>query len=425
MTAEDIERARGRRARLDGLADGFMAHFRAAGFGELTPEPAVPTEDRTILFTNSAVVPFKPFLRGDRDFGGNGVMVRQPCVRAHNFGAVFAERFATEFLLQFEMLGALFTADGAEAAAVVTGDYFSRALGLAPEDVLFHVASDDTDLIGLWRSVWPGPVETDAFKRSYYRWGFGDPRLSGRGATFAIAQGDGTYRDLGNLIAFENEGEATHYGFGIGLETLAVCLDRLPWVLECVPAGAVSPLSTTDEGKLADLVGLLVRLYADDVRISSRAQGHVLRKAVGFTLKMAERLGTSQDRILGRIADLAAVEAPGKPVAEFVRDDFARISTERTVSRKHDLSFWCEKETSPDELAAAVAATGFPDVVGLAAEVKDVWDGASAPGRRSVTLGVEMDLPVQSGRDDAKEVLRRVAARLGSEFGVALRGEIR
>lgn len=424
MNEEHIGSARERRARLDRLAGDFVGHFMVAGARELAAEPAIPTQDRTILFTNSAVVPFKPFLRGERPLEPRGVVVRQPCVRAHNLRAVFAERFPTEFLLQFEMLGALVpAAHGAELAASVAR-YFSQVLGLGQEEVALRVTSDDGDLIEHWTASWSGPVLLDTEKRSYYRWGFGDPRLTGRGSTLAIGQGDGTFRDLGNLIAFACDDTVVGYGFGIGLETLAVCLDRHPWVLHSVPAGAVPPPTTPDEGKLADLLGLLVRLYAYGVRVSSRAQGHVLRKAVNYTARLATRLGVDEDELLDRVAALASVEAPDRDIAGMVRADLVKMSTEEFTTYRDDLSFWCPRKVTPDELAAAAADVSLDGVVGLTVEVKDVWDADPTRPERSVTLAVAADIGA-TGAEHRKAALRQLVGELAQTYGVRLRGEIR
>ncbi|TDE57738.1 hypothetical protein E1295_07185 [Nonomuraea mesophila] len=424
MRAADVEEARTRRARLDRLADQFVGHFLDVGVEPLTAEPCVPSQDRTILFTNSAVVSFKPFLRGEIPLGAAGVVVRQPCVRVHNLRATFTDQFTNDFILQFEMLGVLAPAGSRQRLSGSVARYFAQVLGLDQADVALRVAADDLDLIGMWSAAWSGPLLEDTHERDYYRWSFGDPGLTGRGATFAIAQGDGTYRDLGNLIAFERDGSVAGYGFGVGVETLAACLDRHPWILHSVPAGAVPPPSTEEEAKLADLVGLLVRLYAEGVRIRSRAQGHVLRKAVVNTLRLAARLHVDEARLLQRIEALATVEAPGRPVKGLVSADLARLAEERPATYSHDLSFWCDRGVTPDELAVAAAQVTLDGLLGIACQVKDVWKGDHDRGRMSVTLEVGLDLPANTGKDVRKSVLRKVAARLAEDFKAELRGEI-
>ncbi|MEV5242475.1 alanine--tRNA ligase-related protein [Streptomyces cinnamoneus] len=422
MTDAMTDLARGRRARLDELGRNFLEHFtQAAGFAPLDPEPAIPHHDRTILFTNSAVVPFKPFLLGESALPAPGVAVRQPCVRAHNLDDVFEEGFATEFVLQFEMLGVLAPATRARALVAAVAGYLTATLGLDGPSVAFKAAHDDTDLCTAWEAGWTGPVLLDTEERDYYRWGFGHPRLGGRGATLAVRQADGRFRDLGNLIAFERDGEVAGYGFGIGLETLAACLDGSPWVLDCTPAGAVVGARSTDEAKLADLLGLLVRLYAAGVRTSSRAQGHVLRRAVSATARLAAGLGLDQARLLHRLAVVAAADAPGRDVLGPAGPDLERCRPREGSRHVHDLSFWCADGTDPDALSATAAQVALPGVHRISASVKDVWHGE----RTSVTLAVALDLPPSADKPEAKQALRALAARLGERCGTELRGEIR
>ncbi|MEW2577307.1 alanine--tRNA ligase-related protein [Streptomyces syringium] len=422
MTDVMTDLAHGRRERLDRLGREFLDHFtQAAGFAALDPEPAIPHRDRTILFTNSAVVPFKPFLLGEPALPASGVAVRQPCVRVHNLDEVFEEGFASEFVLQFEMLGVLAPSTRAGTLAAAVAGYVSGVLGLDGQSVAFKAAHDDTDLRSAWEACWSGPVLLDTEERDYYRWGFGHPRLSGRGATFAVRQADGDFRDLGNLIAFERDGKVAGYGFGIGLETLAACLDRSEWVLDCTPAGAVVGSRTPDEAKLADLLGLLVRLYAAGVRTSSRAQGHVLRRAVSATARLAAGLGLDQARLLHRLAVVAAADAPGQDVLGAAGPDLARYRPREGSRHVHDLSFWCADGTDPDTLCATAAQAALPGVHRISASVKDVWHGE----RTSVTLAVTLDLPPSAHKPEAKQALRALAARLGERCGTELRGEIR
>jgi alanyl-tRNA synthetase len=42
-------------------ADRTLAHFIGLGFAQISQQPIVPYRDKSILFTNSAIVDFKPY----------------------------------------------------------------------------------------------------------------------------------------------------------------------------------------------------------------------------------------------------------------------------------------------------------------------------------------------------------------------------
>ncbi|MGP3683421.1 alanine--tRNA ligase-related protein [Streptomyces sp. IBSNAI002] len=420
MSSRDLparHEARRTRTRLDGLAGRFVRHFAAAGLAPIVPEPAVPRSDDTVLFTNSAVVCFKPYLRDETPMPAPGVTVRQPCVRVQNLKEVFSDAFSSEHVLQFEMLGALSPPDDSTHLARATAEYFGGVLGLSREQVALKVAGDDLDLSGMWQRAWGGPILTDTEPRDYYRWGFGHPDLTGRGATFAIRQDDGHYRDLGNLIAFEHHHTVSGYGVGLGLETLAACLDQARWVLDCTPAGALIRPTSVEEAKLADLTGLLARAAGLGLRPSSRGRGHVLRRALAATAALADTLGTSRSQLDDWLRDLAQIEGSGLHAADWMSQHLGRHGDTGHHARSFDLSFWWDVPNDPRDLAGHAVACRLPRTQLVNAAVKDVWHGH---GRQSVTLGVTL-------RGDPAEDKRalRALAHLLQQHGAELRGQLR
>lgn len=119
-------------------------------------------------------------------------------------------------------------------------------------------------------------------------------------------------------------GDVVAYGFGIGLETLAVCLGH-PWVPHSVPPGSFPrPPCTTR-------------------------------------------------------ATLASVEVPGADVAALVGADLARMSTEDTVTQRDGArSRWFRRSSPPRP-----TWTRWPGRRrGLTADLKDVWPRRAPTARR-------------------------------------------
>lgn len=417
--------ARAARDRLEEWGTGFADWFLAAGARRLTPEPAVPTTDRTILFTNSAVVPFKPFIRGDHTLADGWVMVRQPCIRSQNLRATFLEDFHTEFVLHFEMLGAMAPAADLDAFTAAVAGYFSTELGLPAEQVAFKVARGHRDLSAAWQRAWPGPVGYDGESADFFSWTFGDEGMTGRGATFCLVQPDGRWRDLGNLIAFEWQGRTVAYGFGIGLETLAAGLTAGRWVIDSTPEGVVCLPETPQQAKLADLLGLAAEFYRVGIVPAKRAQGYIMRKALVYLERLAEQLGVSDEELVERLAAIGAVDSPGTDVAGLFRADLAQHRRDAATTRSVDLSFLCDAGLEPELLCDAVEAIRATELLGLEARVLDVWRGSSLPaGQQSITLTLDLTSAAPLEPAVLRTVLRGISEQLSTRFSATLRGNL-
>ncbi len=128
------------------LANQFLRWMAACSFLRIEPEPLVPRNDPTLILTNSAVVPFKPYLRGELTIPASGIVVLQPCVRFHSLDDTHEEATSREFGLDFEMMGALVGSDGAETIAKHIFGWLVDELRVPAMDVLFRVHRDDEDL---------------------------------------------------------------------------------------------------------------------------------------------------------------------------------------------------------------------------------------------------------------------------------------
>lgn len=417
--------AREARERLDEWASGFAGWFTNAGAEHLDPEPPVPLTDRTILFTNSAVVPFKPFIRGDVSLGDRWVTVRQPCIRSQNLRATFLADFHTEFVLHFEMLGAMAPADQLESFTQAIAGYFSTHLGLDTGHVAFKVHSDHRDLSTAWLKEWPGPIDYDGAPDAFYNWTFGDDGMTGRGATFCLVQPDGRWRDLGNLIAFEWHGKTVAYGFGIGVETLAAGLTASRWVIDVTPEGRVHHARTPQEAKLADLIGLLVQLYRAGIVMSNRAQGYIMRKALVYVERLAGQLGVPDEELIARLVDVASVEVVVGDVETQFRSHLEQLRRDPVVTRSVDLSFICDATLEPELLCGAVEEGLHSELLALEARVTDTWRGASLPvGRQSVTLTLTLTSRTRLEPAALRALLREIIAELSDRFAAVLRGSL-
>lgn len=391
--------------RLVATAAEFFAFFERHGSRALEPEPIVPTTDRTILLTNSAVVVFKPFLRGERAIPSEGVHVVQPCARAHNLDKVFTEDFNPAFCLHFTMMGALVRPDQVSTLVDRALEYF-ESLGFGLEDVLYKVASADIDLITPLRDRVEAVLDTEV--EPYYRWTFGDQGLTGRGSTFALRHAVDGRRDVGNLIAFEHEGEVVGFGFGIGVESVLSCVLGVDRTVELSASGAYFLPTSVPMTKLVDLVDLALYVSASGLEPGRRGAGSVVRDTIHSLGELCRSLDVSREefeRALLTVSDAQREQRDSGWEQSLADAVFGRATT----ATRH-LSFLAPATVSAKDLLTRIREwTAGP---GQVSDIKsiDSYTGPNIPtGRVSHTISVT------APDDEVTAVSEALISRLADE----------
>lgn len=87
------------------IVDSFKGFFKdRKGFMEIEPENLIPENDKSILFTNATVGPFKRYIEND-DIPLNGLITEQPCLRAQNLKNMAEGELL--YMSYFKMVGIL------------------------------------------------------------------------------------------------------------------------------------------------------------------------------------------------------------------------------------------------------------------------------------------------------------------------------
>jgi hypothetical protein len=327
----------------------------------LTPEPLVPTSDRSVLFTNSAVTSFKPFLAGACELPDTPIGVIQPCVRVQNLDYTFGPDFNGDFVLVFAMFGVMASATHAAEFIASSQQYLQSVLPAGNSKILFKAHPGDKKLIDLWLSS-GGKRESLLLGTEpdpYYQWRFGLSNVSGSGATYSIRQSDGRIRDLGNLMEFRLRGEVLGYGVGFGVETLVACKSSARWVIDCVPVAEILPIQNEQEAKCADLVTLVTTLIHGGITFGRRGQGFILRKACRQLVTMSERVGWSKDTVVDAMNQLEqtmwnAPPTTARRAAGTVASEWSAPLLRPAEREKFDLSFFVPEKTVPEHVAECV-----------------------------------------------------------------------
>jgi tRNA synthetases class II (A) len=269
-------------------ADRTLAHFTGLGFTQISQQPIVPYRDKSILFTNSAIVDFKPYFNPVIT-PRPGVAVLQRCFRAHALKDLSDEGVAQNLLCHFTMAGAYVVPDRAVEFATEVHALLTGELGMPPERLRFMVSSEDTELGEALRATGV-ELDVDSQPMDFYRWTFGMPGVWGRGASLAV-MGESGPRGFGNIIQVVRDGITVGYGYGAGIEATVAARYELPRFVQASPISMFFPTGNPLETRIADLLVGSVLLYRAGVRPGRKSRENVLQQMLKAVSDLCAKAG--------------------------------------------------------------------------------------------------------------------------------------
>jgi alanyl-tRNA synthetase len=352
----------------DELRAAFLQFFADRGH-TVVPSSSLIPHDRTLLFTNSGMVPFKPYFVGDESPPYRRAASCQKCVRAggkHN-DLDDVGRTNRHFTF-FEMLGNFSFGDYFKTEAITWAwELVTEVLQLDRDRLWVTVHVSDDEAAAIWRDEVGVPAERiqrldeDNFWRmadtgpcgpsSEIFWDLG-PEFGAEGGP---AVDENRYVEIWNLVfmQFDQRPEgrvplpSPSIDTGAGLDRCLAALQGVPTVWDTDifrPLVAAAERATgveyggfpgTDRDVslriLAEHGRAMAFLVADGVVPSNEERGYVLRRIIRRAVRHAFLLGAT-DAITPALTD-ATVNVMGAAYPELER---ARESIERTVRREEE-----------------------------------------------------------------------------------------
>ena len=354
----------------DELRRAFVEFFASRGHTAVESASLVPHDD-SLLFTNSGMVPFKPYFVGDERPPYPRAVSVQKCVRAggkHN-DLDDIGRTNRHFSF-FEMLGNFSFGDYFKEQAIpLAWEFFTDVLGYDAERLWITVHETDDDAERIWRDVVGVPAERiqrlgdDNFWRmadvgpcgpsSEIFWDLGEEHGPSGGPA---GGGVDRYVELWNLVFMQYDeqpgGELLQLptpsvDTGAGLERNLAVLQAAEsvWdidVFRPLIAAAESVTGATYAGFpggeddvslriLAEHGRTMTFLVSDGVRPSNEERGYVLRRIIRRAVRHAYRLGAEQP-VTPALVD-ATVEAMGAAYPDLVKHHDVVV---KVVSREEE-----------------------------------------------------------------------------------------
>ncbi|MDK2907885.1 MAG: alanyl-tRNA synthetase [Candidatus Woesearchaeota archaeon] len=155
------------------ISDTFLNYFSDKGYLETYPVPLI-TEDKSVLFTNATIIPWKKYILGEK-IPREGVCMNQPCLRLHVLSdpiqrGIEYETSFSRFLGYFNMLGLLTKPENGEKVANDITKLLTEQYAIPKERIKVLSSKKDDFTKPLEGIV---KIEYDTKQDSFYHWSYG------------------------------------------------------------------------------------------------------------------------------------------------------------------------------------------------------------------------------------------------------------
>jgi len=428
----------------------FLEYFESQGHTIVRSSSLVPSNDPTLLFTNSGMVQFKDVFLGKDPRPYTRATTSQRSVRAggkHNDleNVGYTARHHTFF----EMLGNFSFGDYFKRDAIrFAWELLTKVYALPPERLWITVYQDDDEAHGIWASEIGVPPERivrigdnkGARYASDNFWQMADtgpcgpcseiffdhgPEVAGGPPGSPDQDGD-RYIEIWNLVfmQFDRDEQGVLHPLpkpcvdtGMGLERIAAVLQHVHSNYEIdlfqhliAAAGretGVSDLATPSLRVIADHIRACSFLIVDGVIPGSEGRGYVLRRIARRALRHGHKLGQTRPFFHKLVPDLVAVMGDAYPE---LRDAQALVMD---VLRQEEERFGETLEHGMQILNTALAA-GAPVLDGETAF--KLYDTYGFPLDLTADVCRERNVEVDEAGFDAAMQRQRETARAAGKF---------
>jgi alanyl-tRNA synthetase len=349
----------------------FLDYFEGQGHRVVASAPLVPHDDRTLLFTNAGMVPFKNFFIGAEEPPSRRAVSVQKCMRVsgkhndlENVGP--SHRHHTFF----EMLGNFSFGDYFKAEAIRFGwELVTEGWGVEPARLFATVFEEDDEAAELWREI--SGLEPERVLRcgaddNFWAMGdtgpcgpcseiFVDLHPSQPPVAWADGSESGRYLEIWNLVFMQFERQANgaldplpnpSIATGAGLERVAAVLQGVESNYDTdlfrPILSATAELAGVDYGKtpnadvamrvIADHLRAVSFLLVDGVIPSNEGRGYVLRRILRRAVRHGMSLGF-EEPFLGKLLPVVS-EVMAGAYAELTEAQAASAVTLATEEAK-------------------------------------------------------------------------------------------
>ncbi len=356
----------------------FLNYFHEHGHTIVPSSSLIPSNDKTLLFTNAGMVQFKDVFLGREARPYTRATSSQRCVRAggkHND----LERvgYTARHHTFFEMLGNFSFGDYFKHEAIhFAWEFLTKRLQLPAEKLWITVYQDDQEAEDIWlNEIKIDPKHFSRCGEQDNFWSMGatgpcgpcteifydhGPSIPGGPPGSEDADGD-RYIEIWNLVFMQydraTDGTLTplptpSVDTGMGLERIAAVLQGVhnnydtdlfqPLIKAMATLAHITDLSHFSLRVIADHIRSCSFLIVDGVLPSNEGRGYVLRRIIRRALRHGHQLGLTQPFFFSLVAPLVALMGDAYPelaakathIEKVLRQEEEQFSTTLTQGLK-------------------------------------------------------------------------------------------
>ena len=435
------------------IRERFLAYFVEHGHALVPSASLVPGNDKTLLFTNSGMVPFKDLFTGEETRDYVRATTSQRCVRAggkHNDldNVGYTARHHTFF----EMLGNFSFGDYFKPDAIgFAWEFLTGRLGLPKEKLWITVFEDDDEAERIWiEEIGVAAERVIRIGAKDNFWAMGDtgpcgpcseifydhgPEVAGGPPGSPEEDGD-RYIEIWNLVfmQFERAPDGTLTPLpkpcvdtGMGLERIAAVLQHVHsnyeidlfarLIDDVAKAVGTADLDSPSLRVVADHIRSCAFLIVDGVLPGNEGRGYVLRRIVRRAARHGNKLGADGPFFHTLVAPL--VREMGDAFPE-LREAETRVAEQlRLEEERFAATLSAGLRILDEEIAALEERPGGARRVIPGEVVFRLYDTYGFPADLTADIARERELELDMDGFESHMEAQRSRARAASTFGAS------
>ena len=426
------------------IRESFLAFFERAGHQRVASSSLVPAGDKTLLFTNAGMVPFKDAFLGTDHRDYVRATSSQRCVRAggkHNDleNVGYTARHHTFF----EMLGNFSFGDYFKKEAIhYAWEFLTVELGLPKDKLWITVFDEDAEAEKIWlKDIGISKKQLSRIGAKDNFWSMGDTGPCGpcseifydhgadiEGGPPGTPEEDGDrYVEIWNLVFMQYNRDASgelsplpspSVDTGMGLERMAAVMQHVHNnyeidLFKSITKAVLKHVDINDVNNqsvrvIADHIRSCSFLIADGVLPSNEGRGYVLRRIIRRAVRHGRQIG-AKSPFFFKIVDVLAKEM-GEAYPELIESADAI----KSALKKEELRFAETLEQGLKIFDSKMADGSTDEVAGDLAFL--LYDTYGFPVDLTADVARERGITVDMAGFDQLMNEQRERARAGSNF---------
>jgi len=425
----------------------FLSYFKSHGHSIQQSASLVPHNDKTLLFVNAGMVPFKDIFIGASKSSFNRAVSCQRCVRAggkHNDldNVGYTARHHTFF----EMLGNFSFGDYFKSEAIrFAWDFLTEELKLPKDKLWVSVFEDDDEAADIWVNEIGFPRERISrcgAKDNF--WQMGDTGPCGPCSEIFYDHGDhiqggppGTpeedgdrFIEIWNLVFMQFDRQqdgtlvplkSTGVDTGMGLERLAAVLqhennnydidifkDLTSAIVNLIPKAQKIQASNASVRVIADHIRSTAFMIFDGIIPSNEGRGYVLRRIIRRAIRHGHKLGIEETFFYKLVSVLAKQNKNAYP--ELISK---QAHVEKVLEKEED-RFIQTLDIGMGMLESAINEISGKEISGFV--VFKLYDTYGFPVDLTADVARERGLTIDMDGFEAEMMLQKERARKAGDF---------